>query len=74
MHELGLVPNDLNPINIVIDVNTSIMIDFDSYMPEGQKRIKGGTYRYSSAEVCLKRKNNIYWPSETNRAKHSTAP
>jgi serine/threonine protein kinase len=60
MHDLGLIHNDLNPSNIMMDGNNPIIIDFDSCKPEGQKMIKGGTYGYSLPEEYSKRSNDVY--------------
>ncbi|KIH91140.1 hypothetical protein SPBR_09091 [Sporothrix brasiliensis 5110] len=37
MHNLGLVHNDLNPSNIMMDGDTPVIIDFDSYQRIGEK-------------------------------------
>ncbi|KAI1158894.1 kinase-like domain-containing protein [Nemania serpens] len=61
MHGLGLVHNDLNPDNIMMDGDSPVIIDFDSCKPEGQKLgIKGGTYGYSLDEEYSKRSNDLY--------------
>ncbi|KAJ4311731.1 hypothetical protein N0V84_010297 [Fusarium piperis] len=37
LHQLGLIHNDLNPSNIMMDGDTPIIIDFDSCRPNGEK-------------------------------------
>ncbi|KAJ2975810.1 hypothetical protein NUW58_g8254 [Xylaria curta] len=62
MHDLGLVHNDLNPSNIMMDGNHPIIIDFDSCKSDGKKLgKKGGTYMYSlEDEEYSKRDNDLY--------------
>ncbi|KAJ5739768.1 hypothetical protein N7533_012552 [Penicillium manginii] len=45
MHSLGLVHNDLNPSNIMMDGNRPVVINFDSCKREGDRLgLKGGTF------------------------------
>ncbi|KAE8146872.1 kinase-like domain-containing protein [Aspergillus avenaceus] len=45
LHQLGLVHNDLNPTNIMMDGNIPIIIDFDSCRRTGEKLAsKAGTF------------------------------
>lgn len=37
MHQLGLIHNDLNPTNIMMDGDTPVVIDFDSCKREGDR-------------------------------------
>ncbi|KAI0117924.1 kinase-like domain-containing protein [Nemania sp. FL0031] len=60
MHDLGLVHNDINPSNILMNGNDPVIIDFDSTMPEGQLLNKGGTYGYSLDEDHSKISNDLY--------------
>ncbi|KAI1194731.1 kinase-like domain-containing protein [Nemania serpens] len=62
MHDLGLVHNDLNPGNIMMDGDNPVIIDFDSCKPEGERLgMKGGTYGYSlDEEEYSKRSNDLY--------------
>ncbi|KAI1119886.1 kinase-like domain-containing protein [Nemania abortiva] len=60
MHHLGLVHNDINPANIMMDGNKPVIIDFDSCMPEGRRLNKGGTEGYSLEAEYSKRSNDLY--------------
>ncbi|KAJ8131821.1 hypothetical protein O1611_g1803 [Lasiodiplodia mahajangana] len=60
MHDLGLVHNDINPHNIMMDGNDPVIIDFDSCMPEGQRLRKGGSDGYSLDEPYSKKNNDLY--------------
>lgn len=62
MHELGLIYNDLNLSNIIMDSDHAIIIDFDSCRQEGQELSeKAGTYSWSlDDEVYAKRENDLY--------------
>ncbi|KAI0399983.1 kinase-like domain-containing protein [Xylaria palmicola] len=70
MHDLGLVHNDLNPSNIMMDGDTPVIIDFDSCKPEGEELgTKGGTWGYSlDQEEYSKRDNDIYSLSKIREA------
>jgi hypothetical protein len=50
LHEtLGLVHNDINPSNIMLnDTGDAVIIDFDSCLPIGQEIGKGGTFGWTS--------------------------
>ncbi|KAG6055616.1 hypothetical protein E4U17_002846 [Claviceps sp. LM77 group G4] len=49
LHSLGIVHNDINPTNIMLDeLDNPIIIDFDSWQREGQKLgFKGGSLDWS---------------------------
>ncbi|KAI0454716.1 hypothetical protein F5B21DRAFT_503963 [Xylaria acuta] len=68
MHGLGLVHNDLNPANIMMDGDNPIIIDFDSCKPEGEKLLKGGTPDWSTEEWYSKRSNDHYGLSKIREA------
>ncbi|OAA63287.1 Protein kinase-like domain protein [Niveomyces insectorum RCEF 264] len=56
MHGLGLVHNDINPSNIMLDGSTPIIIDFDSCKKQGEKLgLKSGTREWTkeAAEYAL---------------------
>lgn len=62
MHELGLIHNDINPLNIMMDGDNPIIIDFDSCKAEGAKLgVKGGTFEWEidGAEYA-RRENDFY--------------
>ncbi|KAM0551726.1 hypothetical protein ACHAPJ_008293 [Fusarium lateritium] len=61
LHSLGLIHNDINPTNIMLDPNDNpIIIDFDACTVEGGKLIKGGTpfWNLEFTEVAS-RKNDL---------------
>jgi serine/threonine protein kinase len=63
LHSLGLIHNDINPSNIMLDEdNNAIIIDFDSCKREGEKLgIKGGTFMWCEEGVDTSLKaNDIY--------------
>ncbi|KAI1735315.1 kinase-like domain-containing protein [Xylaria scruposa] len=68
MHDLGLVHNDLNPTNIMIDGGNPVIIDFDSCKPEGEELMKGGTCEWSTDETHSKRTNDYYSLSKIREA------
>ncbi|KAH8164427.1 hypothetical protein CIB48_g3816 [Xylaria polymorpha] len=68
LHDLGLVHNDLNPANIMMDGDNPIIIDFDSCKPEGEKLLKGGTPEWSTEESYSKRSNDHYSLSKIREA------
>ncbi|KZF19230.1 serine/threonine kinase [Xylona heveae TC161] len=52
LHGLGLVHNDINPSNIMIDGDIPVIIDFDSCKSEGAPLgVKGGTTGWSSRDT-----------------------
>ncbi|PKK45265.1 hypothetical protein CI102_9923 [Trichoderma harzianum] len=62
LHELGLVHNDLNPSNIMMDGDDAVIIDFDSCKREGEELgLKGGTLEWAlDNQVYAGRENDIY--------------
>lgn len=62
MHELGLIHNDLNLSNIMMDGDNPVIIDFDSCKPEGDKLgLKAGTVGWAMDDlVYAKRENDFY--------------
>lgn len=52
LHSLGLVHNDINPHNVMVDeMDHAVIIDFDSCQHEGRKLVKGGTIGWSMEEM-----------------------
>lgn len=52
MHKLGLVHNDINPRNIMMDGETPVIIDFDSCKKQGEPLgLKGGTMRWEKEDA-----------------------
>lgn len=61
MHRLGLVHNDLNPSNIMMDGDCPVIIDFDSCKPEGEKLgPKGGSDGWALGGDYARRANDLY--------------
>lgn len=62
MHDLGLVHNDLNPSNIMMDGEHPVIIDFDSCKREGSKLgPKMGSHGWTiDGEEYAKRDNDFY--------------
>ncbi|KAK4076191.1 hypothetical protein Trihar35433_2751 [Trichoderma harzianum] len=62
LHDLGLVHNDLNPSNIMMDGDDAVIIDFDSCKREGEKLgLKGGTLEWALGnQDYARRENDIY--------------
>ncbi|KAI0397290.1 kinase-like domain-containing protein [Xylariaceae sp. FL0594] len=62
MHELGLVHNDLNPSNIMMNGDDPVIIDFDSCKREGEKLgSKVGSYGWTlDGDDYAKRENDLY--------------
>lgn len=59
LHQLGLVHNDLNPRNIMMDGETPVIIDFDSCLPTGEKLgLKRGTPGWQMEDVEWAREEN----------------
>lgn len=59
LHNLGLVHNDLNPSNIMIDGQAPVIIDFDSCKAEGTTLgIKGGTLGWDTCDTNLSEREN----------------
>ncbi|KAH6974949.1 kinase-like domain-containing protein, partial [Ilyonectria sp. MPI-CAGE-AT-0026] len=74
MHSLGLVHNDINPSNIMIDsADRPVIIDFGSCKQEGEKLgVKAGTWGWSieGAEYAL-RENDFFGLSGLKTYLHS---
>ncbi|KAF5004589.1 hypothetical protein FDECE_8919 [Fusarium decemcellulare] len=52
LHQLGLVHNDLNPSNIMLDGTNPVIIDFDSCRPKGEEiGAKAGTFGWDLEEA-----------------------
>ncbi|KAI0532458.1 kinase-like domain-containing protein [Xylaria digitata] len=66
MHECGLIHNDLNPANIMIDdANKPIIIDFDSCKPEGEELgIKAGTHGWTADDSKFAVRENDFYALE----------
>ncbi|KAI1318033.1 kinase-like domain-containing protein [Xylariaceae sp. FL0255] len=62
MHGLGLVHNDLNPSNIMMDGDEPVIIDFDSCKREGDELgSKAGTHGWTpEGESHSRRENDLY--------------
>ncbi|KAF1841497.1 uncharacterized protein K460DRAFT_168453 [Cucurbitaria berberidis CBS 394.84] len=62
MHDLGLVHNDLNPSNIMMDGDNAVIIDFDSCKKEGDKLgTKIGTHGWTLDDVEYARRENDFY-------------
>ncbi|KAF2005720.1 hypothetical protein P154DRAFT_518436 [Amniculicola lignicola CBS 123094] len=70
MHDLGLVHNDLNPTNIMMDGDKPIIIDFDSCKREGEKLgLKAGTCGWTlDNSNYASRDNDFYSLSQIQKA------
>ncbi|KAF5553535.1 hypothetical protein FMEXI_2374 [Fusarium mexicanum] len=54
LHQIGLIHNDLNPANIMLDGNIPVIIDFDSCRLQGEKMgVKRGTFGWELEEAEL---------------------
>ncbi|KAF9760963.1 hypothetical protein IL306_004031 [Fusarium sp. DS 682] len=52
LHQIGLIHNDLNPANIMLDGTIPVIIDFDSCRPKGEKMgEKRGTFGWELEEA-----------------------
>ncbi|KAK0488298.1 kinase-like domain-containing protein, partial [Armillaria luteobubalina] len=63
LHDLGLVHNDINPSNIMLDVDgTLVIIDFDSCRKPGESMLEGkyGTFPFSNEEMTSTFENDFY--------------
>ncbi|KAL6798892.1 kinase-like domain-containing protein [Trichoderma sp. SZMC 28013] len=59
LHDLGLVHNDLNPSNIMMDGDDAVIIDFDSCKREGDELgLKGGTHGWALEDQDYARREN----------------
>lgn len=59
LHRLGLIHNDLNPANIMMDGDNPVIIDFDSCKRIGEKLgIKAGTIGWAMPEMSIARPEN----------------
>ena len=62
MHALGLIHNDLNPSNIMINGDSPVTIDFDSCKREGEKLgLKLGTFGWAMEGVDYATPQNDYF-------------
>jgi serine/threonine protein kinase len=62
LHKLGLVHNDLNPRNIMMEANNPVIIDFDSCKRQGQELgLKGGTDGWALEGVTHAEHNNDFY-------------
>ncbi|KAK0437665.1 hypothetical protein EV421DRAFT_1907163 [Armillaria borealis] len=62
-HGLGLVHNDINPSNIMLDAHsTLVIIDFDSCRKAGESMLDGkcGTFPFSNEETTSAIENDFY--------------
>lgn len=59
LHGLGLIHNDLNPTNIIIDSDNPVIIDFDSYKQVGKKLgLKAGTTGWAKMGSTIAKPEN----------------
>jgi serine/threonine protein kinase len=70
MHKLGLVHNDLNPSNIMMDGDNPVIIDFDSCKREGDELgSKAGTDGWTlDGQDHAMRENDLYSLSKIRAA------
>lgn len=62
LHSLGLIHNDLNPHNIMLNSDdTPVIIDFDSCRREGDKLLKAGTWGWADESSTLANTTNDYY-------------
>lgn len=62
MHTLGLIYNDLNLLNIMMDGESPVIIDFDSCKREGDKLgLKAGTVGWAMKGVVYATPQNDYF-------------
>lgn len=62
LHSLGLVHNDLNPANIMMDGDTPVIIDFDSCKPSGvELGLKAGTIGWSKSDLKISEPENDHY-------------
>lgn len=76
LHNLGLVHNDLNPSNIMMDGDDAVIIDFDSCKREGEELgLKGGTLEWALGnQAYARRENDIYSLSKIEDALFEAVP
>ncbi|KAF5547502.1 hypothetical protein FNAPI_8531 [Fusarium napiforme] len=61
LHQIGLIHNDLNPANIMLDGNIPVIIDFDSCRLRGEKMgDKRGTFGWELEEAELAAPENDF--------------
>jgi serine/threonine protein kinase len=69
LHSLGLVHCDINPMNVVMDKGTPIIVDFDSCQKEGESfGIKGGTRGWTDEQFTVARREIDYYGISMIRA------
>jgi serine/threonine protein kinase len=62
IHSLGLTHNDINPHNVMLDVNDNpIIIDFDSCVREGEELDKCGTFGWCLDGMEFGSRENDYY-------------
>lgn len=61
LHSLGLVHCDINPMNVVMDEDNLVIVDFDSCQKEGEKLgIKAGTRGWTNEQFTVARRENDF--------------
>lgn len=59
LHRLGLIHNDLNPTNIMMNGDSPVLIDFDSCKQVGRKLgLKAGTIGWAKTDVTVAKPEN----------------
>ncbi|KAK0492913.1 kinase-like domain-containing protein, partial [Armillaria luteobubalina] len=69
LHGLGLVHNNINPSNIMLDTDsTLVIIDFDSCRKPGESMLEGkyGTFPFSNEETTSTFENDFYGVEKTH--------
>lgn len=74
LHQLGLIHNDLNPTNIMMDDKIPVIIDFDSCRPVGERLgNKVGTFPWELEDAELATPDNDFHSLEKIREFITTA-
>ncbi|KAF1992731.1 serine/threonine-protein kinase-like protein [Amniculicola lignicola CBS 123094] len=59
LHSLGLIHCDINPMNVVMDGDTPVIVDFDSCRREGERLgFKAGTRGWTDESFTVARREN----------------
>ncbi|KAF2800191.1 serine/threonine-protein kinase-like protein [Melanomma pulvis-pyrius CBS 109.77] len=59
LHSLGLIHYDINPMNVVMDGDTPVIVDFDSCRREGEQLgFKAGTRGWTNENFTVARREN----------------